>query len=117
MSYLYCLRIHIETQEDVNALFRNSELKGELIANSQREYFICPKLSYTMWSIYPQSKALPAIVDENWHQAIFECISLLEQNYTISYCIEDMGWKEVGSVYRCSLMESFIRELDIVVKS
>ena len=115
MSYLYCLELQIKTQDDVNALFREAKLKGELTANAQNQYFICPQLSSTMWQIYPQVKTqmLPATIDKRWNEVIAECITLLEKRYTISFSLDEIGWRNVGSVYRCSKMESFVREQDI----
>ncbi len=99
MSYLYCLDITIKTQDDVNAMFRDAQLKGEITMTPDGKVFLCPQLSHTMWSLYPQSKKLPTTVDSQWNSVISDCIALLEKHYKISYAIDELGWKKIDVVY------------------
>ncbi len=113
MSYLYCLEVSIETQDDVNALFREHMLKGEITQTPEGTIFLCPQLSHTMWDSFPQSKELSLRVDEHWDEAISDSIAFLEKRYTVSYSLDTLGWKKIDIVYRCSKMEHFVREYDI----
>lgn len=112
MSYLYCVRVNPETKDDVNLKFREAGLKGELVATMEGEYFISPQLSRTMWSVYPQSKEPSPQIDAGWNQAIADTVKLLQDNYGMAAPADKPDWGEFQS-YRCTKMESFVREFDV----
>ena len=114
MSYLYCVEIAIDTQDDVNALFRKLELQSELVMAEDGKIFICPQLSHKMWSIYPQHRELSrdnSEVDERWDEAMAQGVALLEERYK-ARCLNAKAWRDVA-VYRCAKMEHAMREYDI----
>ena len=39
MSYLYCLDINIKTRDDVNTMFRDAQLKGEITMTPEGKIF------------------------------------------------------------------------------
>ena len=113
MSYIYCIKININTKDDVNLKFREHNLKGELFATLDGGFYICPQLSYKMWSCYPQVKKIPASICKSWNNAINDCIALLIKEYKEFYFIGKICWQNIQTSLRCSKMESFIREFDI----
>lgn len=113
MSYIYSIKIALTTQDDINAKFRKHGLEGELFVSQLNEFYICPQLSYTKWSHFPQSKTNDGKIDNNWDKAIEETVAYLVDAYSMSNPTESIGWVKIEKSYRCPRMESYIREFDL----
>ncbi|MEM7133712.1 MAG: hypothetical protein AAF702_45880 [Chloroflexota bacterium] len=113
MSYIYCIRVNPETTDDVNLKFREAGLKGEVLATMEGKFFVSPQLSHKMWSAYPQSKEPTSQIDTGWDEAIADCVKLLQDNYGMAPPAGKADWQEIQS-FRCTKMESFVREFDVV---
>ena len=113
MSYIYCVKVTPESQDDVNAKFRELDLGGELLVSQANEFYISPQLSYTKWSAFPQSKQAGGTIDSGWDKAIDETVAYLVKAYGMAQPSVKADWQKFESSYRCSKMESFLRELDI----
>ncbi|MFA0057954.1 hypothetical protein [Vibrio echinoideorum] len=113
MSYIYCVKITPETQDDVNEKFREQGLEGELFVSQDNEFYVCPQLSHTKWSMFPQSVKSNGEVDSRWSKVIEDTVAYLVSAYDMPEPSEIATWVQFEASYRCSKMESYLRELDL----
>jgi ABC-type phosphate transport system ATPase subunit len=113
MSYIYSIKVTLNTKDDVNKRFRDLGLNGELFISQNNELYICPKLSLSKWANFPQAKEPTSKIDPAWNQAIEETINYLVAEYNIKQPTSTACWQKFTASYRCPRMESFLREADI----
>lgn len=113
MTYIYCVKVAPQTQDDVNAKFREQGLRGELVASQASEFYICPQLSHKKWAAFPQALRNDGQIDSRWDKAIEETVAYLVQTYAMPEPAESPAWVAFEASYRCPRMESYLREQDL----
>ncbi len=113
MYYTYCIKVTPETQDDVNAKFREQELDCELFVSEDGEFFICPQLSHKMWKFYPQTIEENGLIDKRWNEVIEKTVIYLMSTYGMQKPLGNIKWLPFKASYRCSKMESYLRERDL----
>ncbi|WP_394199853.1 hypothetical protein [Shewanella waksmanii] len=113
MPFIYAVMIETDAKDDVNQLFRDNKLQGEVITDRNGTVFICPQISKRRWETYPLSYQLKDQFDHQWDQVIKASLQYMQSRYSVKVIHKQPSWLAINQPHRCSQMALHIDNADM----